>query len=245
MLYSDKLPDGTLQAKLACIYRRSDISANLLASFETEYADYYEYLRKSSSSHTFSAANFVLLLKRAEVFYSNCFETDVSVECFRGKAHVRLLMMHIDTIDDFVDTDSSSPPLLSSSSTNQAEKSPRPSSLRPKRLQSRNNILKPPKYNILADKRVDKYFYLGIYNPNAKTLQCAHKACEYVKYIFKFILFKWFNSILFFCSAAIGDPWGINLGLNQGQKLPYILIFENKFEKSPRLWPKLNPRQII
>lgn len=119
------------------VYRRSDISSNLISIFEREYHEYYEYLSKQLNAMSIDGTmNLGLFLKQKEVFCSLFIETNVAVECFRGKADVQLLMPDIDTVSDLIDTTRKHAGCISSE---------------------------------------DKYFFIGEYNPNEKSLRCVHK----------------------------------------------------------------------
>lgn len=199
---NQKSPDG-IKAKLSCIYRRADISQTLLSVFEREYHSYYECLSKqlaelfplttgtatsnganeatnknlaSPTTSQQSSISLAQFLRQREVFFSEDIETNVPVECFRGKASVKLFMPGIDTVADFLGNSSISNTFKNNKNNN--NKSPR----KARKTPMNSGKVGSTSESIVSSKRLysdnisedDKYFYLGKYNAFDKSVECAH-----------------------------------------------------------------------
>jgi hypothetical protein len=139
-----KNPDGTIEAKLRCAFRRSDLSPSLLSMLEKRYAQYFSTpvsqacaaaklgestgegfgpdnldsidppppLSTATTTTGEKFYNFIPTssldvdlnrLKHHELFYSKYIESNVSVQCFRGKLNLSLFIPDVNSPSDFLD----------------------------------------------------------------------------------------------------------------------------------------------
>lgn len=113
--------------------------------------------------------NLAYFLRQKEVFFSEDIETNVPVECFRGKANVKIFMPDVDTVADFLagvaNTTRKTTQKTTTNFSNNYSNNPSSDDDDGKRDIYRH-------LDCISDE--DRYFYIGKYNACDKSVECAH-----------------------------------------------------------------------